>query len=555
DTTGNITETSITVTYTPSDTTAPSIAITSPSNGATLTTSLLTLSGNASDNVGLNKVEIKLGTGGTYVPATGTNSWNGTVTLVNGSNTIYAKVTDTSNNTYETSITVTRTNTAPTLSWTSESDYTSDGLNPETGTTNTSYVYKVKYADAEGDAPKTGYPRVHIKKGVSEITNSPFVMSTTDTGSYVTGRNYSMTKVLSAVGSDYSYYFEAQDVNDGVAVGVATSTINAPVVNVAISTYSIKGNVQIYKSSSGVSGITMKLSGKATGSYTTGADGYYEFVDLVSGNYSVKPADSNWRFWPSGMDYTGISSDMTGQNYVGKPFSVTRTVSSKVQISSGMAVTPIGDNSSVDSEISVTVPKGAFSTTANLTLSAIAVPESDVATIKVVGYGVAIVNDKNLQPVKEITITINYDDEAVSSYDESKLTLGWYDENNGRWVALPTTIYPDDNKVVGKSSHLSNFGLLEAAPSSSGSIKVYPSPYNPVKNVQGLNIEGLTTGAVVKLYTVDGELVRELVEIGNSGKVIWDGKNDGGKGVASGVYIIYIENSTGVKKIKIGVEK
>ncbi|MDD5687107.1 MAG: T9SS type A sorting domain-containing protein, partial [Elusimicrobia bacterium] len=86
-------------------------------------------------------------------------------------------------------------------------------------------------------------------------------------------------------------------------------------------------------------------------------------------------------------------------------------------------------------------------------------------------------------------------------------------------------------------------------------IKVYPSPYNPVKNVQGLNIEGLTTGAVVKLYTVDGELVRELVEIGNSGKVIWDGKNDGGKGVASGVYIIFIENSTGVKKIKIGVEK
>ncbi|MDD5686204.1 MAG: Ig-like domain-containing protein, partial [Elusimicrobia bacterium] len=202
DTSNNTTETSITVTYTPSDTTAPSIAITSPSNGTTLTTSLLTLSGTANDNIGISKVEIKLGTGGTYVPATGTNSWNGTVTLVNGSNTIYAKATDTSNNTSETSISVTRVNTAPTLSWTGETDYTSDGINPETGTTNTSYVYRVKYADADGDAPKTGYPRVHIKKGVSEITGSPFVMTTTDTGSYVTGRNYSLTKILSAVGSD-----------------------------------------------------------------------------------------------------------------------------------------------------------------------------------------------------------------------------------------------------------------------------------------------------------------------------------------------------------------
>ncbi|MDD5687530.1 MAG: Ig-like domain-containing protein, partial [Elusimicrobia bacterium] len=202
DTSNNIIETSITVTYTPSDTTAPSIAITSPSNGTTLTTSLLTLSGTANDNIGISKVEIKLGAGGTYASATGTNSWSGTVTLVNGSNTVYVKVTDTSNNSTETSISVTRVNTAPTISWTGETNYTSDGINPETGTTNTSYVYRVKYADADGDAPKTGYPRVHIKKGVSEITGSPFVMTTTDTGSYVTGRNYSLTKILSAVGSD-----------------------------------------------------------------------------------------------------------------------------------------------------------------------------------------------------------------------------------------------------------------------------------------------------------------------------------------------------------------
>ncbi|MDD5688591.1 MAG: fibronectin type III domain-containing protein [Elusimicrobia bacterium] len=539
------------------DTTPPTINITSPNT--TVVTALVTISGTASDNIELKQVDVKVGLSGTYTTATGLSPWSTSVTLMSGLNTIYAQATDTSNNVKVATITVTYTpppNVAPTLSWTNEPNYISDGLNPETGTTNTGFVYRVKYADADGDAPKTGYPRVHIKKGLSEITGSPFVMSTTDTSSYVTGRNYSLTKTLSAVGSDYSYYFEAQDINDGVAVGVATATINAPAdVNAYIVTYSIKGNLQVYKSSSGISGVTLNLSGKASSSYTTGADGYYEFVDLVSGNYSVKPVSSNWRFWPSGMDYTGLSSDMAGQNYVGKPFSVTRAVSSKVQISSGMAVTPIGDNSSVDSEISVLVPKGAFSTTANLTLTSIEVPESDKASVKVVGYGVEIVNDKNIQPVKEITITINYDDEAVVSYDESKLTLGWYDENNQRWVALPTTIYPDDNKVVGKSNHLSKFALLESVATNGGIVKVYPSPFNPVKNVQGLTIEGLTAGAVVKIYTVGGVLVRELIESGNSGKVVWDGKNDGGKGIASGVYIGFIENSTGVKKVKIVVEK
>ncbi|MDD5688646.1 MAG: Ig-like domain-containing protein, partial [Elusimicrobia bacterium] len=126
DTSGNTSETSITVTCTPPDTTPPSIAITSPANGATITTSsLLTISGTASDNIGLNKVEVKLGAGGTYVPATGTNPWSGTITLVSGSNTIYAKATDTTGNITETSITVTYTpsdTTAPSIAITSPSN-------------------------------------------------------------------------------------------------------------------------------------------------------------------------------------------------------------------------------------------------------------------------------------------------------------------------------------------------------------------------------------------------------------------------------------------------
>ncbi|MDD5688263.1 MAG: right-handed parallel beta-helix repeat-containing protein [Elusimicrobia bacterium] len=84
-------------------------------------------------------------------------------------------------------------------------------------------------------------------------------------------------------------------------------------------------------------------------------------------------------------------------------------------------------------------------------------------------------------------------------------------------------------------------------------VKIYPNPYNPKKQSQGLTIDGLSDNTVIKIYTINGELITKLSESG--GSVVWDGKNAGGKLVASGVYIVYIEAATEIKKLKIAVEK
>jgi len=88
------------------DTTPPTISITSPTDGRVFTTATIIVSGTASDNVGLSKVEVKAESG-SWQTASGTSSWSKSVTLASGSNTIYAKATDTSGNTAETSVTVT----------------------------------------------------------------------------------------------------------------------------------------------------------------------------------------------------------------------------------------------------------------------------------------------------------------------------------------------------------------------------------------------------------------------------------------------------------------
>jgi len=110
DTSGLTAETSITVYYSPptGDTALPNISITSPSSDDTFTAASITVSGNASDNEGLYRVEVKVGSGDSViVDVSGTAaSWSKTVTLINGPNTIYATAVDTSGLTAETSVTV-----------------------------------------------------------------------------------------------------------------------------------------------------------------------------------------------------------------------------------------------------------------------------------------------------------------------------------------------------------------------------------------------------------------------------------------------------------------
>jgi hypothetical protein len=83
-----------------SDTTIPTVAITSPaSDGTTVTTSSLTISGIANDNIGVASVSLRIN-GGSWITAEdyGTDTWSHTVTLNMGSNIIEARAQDAAGN-------------------------------------------------------------------------------------------------------------------------------------------------------------------------------------------------------------------------------------------------------------------------------------------------------------------------------------------------------------------------------------------------------------------------------------------------------------------------
>ena len=109
DAANNMSTDSLTVTYTPSDTTAPAITITVPTSVSTYTTSTtpLTVGGTASDAVGVTQVTWANSRGGSGT-AIGTTSWNASgITLLGGSNIITITARDAAGNTATDTLTVT----------------------------------------------------------------------------------------------------------------------------------------------------------------------------------------------------------------------------------------------------------------------------------------------------------------------------------------------------------------------------------------------------------------------------------------------------------------
>jgi len=81
------------------------------------------------------------------------------------------------------------------------------------------------------------------------------------------------------------------------------------------------------------------------------------------------------------------------------------------------------------------------------------------------------------------------------------------------------------------------------------SIHVYPNPFFPNQYEDPLTIAGLADGSQVTIYTLAGELIRELsMPRNNLNQVQWDGKNEAGIGVSSGIYLFLAANQAGLSR-------
>jgi hypothetical protein len=110
DAAGNTSSAFLTATFTSTDTTAPKVAITSPTSSGTytVTTMPLSIGGTASDDVGVAQVTWSNSRGGSGT-ATGTTNWSASVALRSGTDVITVTASDAAGNSATATLTVTYT--------------------------------------------------------------------------------------------------------------------------------------------------------------------------------------------------------------------------------------------------------------------------------------------------------------------------------------------------------------------------------------------------------------------------------------------------------------
>ena len=78
-------------------------------------------------------------------------------------------------------------------------------------------------------------------------------------------------------------------------------------------------------------------------------------------------------------------------------------------------------------------------------------------------------------------------------------------------------------------------------------LKIFPSPFL-ISIHEKMIVDGLMYNSSMKIMTLDGLVVRDINSSGISvdgDQLFWDGKNNNGEYVASGVYLLAITNNSG----------
>jgi len=159
-----------------------------------------------------------------------------------------------------------------------------------------------------------------------------------------------------------------------------------------------------------------------------------------------------------------------------------------------------------------------------------------------------------VRTLNKLTGEINVNDIYVDA-----LNYKWIATTNGIWILnndgsdtitiinSSNSPLPDNdiksiygNPQNGKIYISTNFGLYETnslsiAPLPAFNIICYPQPFNPLKDAE-LKIDGLSDYSEIRILTTSGELIKSFNT--NSRKIVWDGKDNKGNYVKSGIYLI-----------------
>ncbi|MFN3135873.1 MAG: FlgD immunoglobulin-like domain containing protein, partial [Candidatus Kryptonium sp.] len=181
---------------------------------------------------------------------------------------------------------------------------------------------------------------------------------------------------------------------------------------------------------------------------------------------------------------------------------------------------------------------------------------SSIYTLSPVGY------ELNRPAVLKIYLDPN----KISSIPLDELTIAYWDGT--KWVGLNSTVSNSGDFITAEVSKLGHFIVTRKTDVTEVGIPVvdipkkfelyqnYPNPFNPSTSISfDLPEDAFVT---LKIYNIIGQEIRTIVnEFKNAGRytVVWDGKDNDGKIMPSGIYFYRITAGNFSKTLKMVLAK
>lgn len=213
------------------------------------------------------------------------------------------------------------------------------------------------------------------------------------------------------------------------------------------------------------------------------------------------------------------------------------------------------DADSGDGETSIVIPPGALNESTTITITRLdpsddSVPGSDGS---VFGLPVAVYKfgPEGLVFNKPVTIQLHYPDADNdgkvdgTEIQEANLEIKLWD--GVEWISMGGTVDTDLNVVSAQMMHFSIYAVYPASPLRDDDYRPRPRIITPAYK-DGKNDFAQFGGAgnieEISIYTVNGRRIRQVRDIS-----IWDGKDDGGALVESGLYVYQIKLKDSSKRV------
>ncbi|NIN92908.1 T9SS type A sorting domain-containing protein [bacterium] len=349
----------------------------------------------------------------------------------------------------------------------------------------------------------------------------------------------------------------------GIPVDTSIQIIFAEQMNVATTTGAIKVEAIVNKD-----GETMTpevLSGSFSSSYD-GAKSQHEFSFQP-----VPPLENNHTYRVT-VDTT--ATDLVGEHVGGLEFSFTTIANCKesntfVSGSGKMRITLNAGTSKENFFVNIsTAPLKDSSKRTKIIDANNKLEDDDDPFSFTLGPTVVEIEafDANGNPITDTfdipaIITLSYEDSNPAdgivdgtspALREKTLAAYWLDESHNLWVKLAgSKVDTGSNRVSADTFHFSVFSLHGMGTTDLSDAYAYPVPFIPSRGDEDITFTNISPICTIKIYTLNGELVRSIEHTSGKTSYSWDVTNDGGDRLGSGVYLYLIDSNKSKKKGKL----